>query len=162
MRTRLALLIVGLLIALASPLGAHSEVFERAPVAGEPIGGTVDQIDISFWAAVLSSNIELTGPNGEAIEVDTTELSGEGRIASTTFPALTEPGRYVVNHGELSFDGDLQQAEWFFVYDPTSEASFVSIVAPPEGPNWILIAAIAGVVLILAGVLWPKKSAAVS
>ena len=156
---RLAALVIGFLLIAAAPLGAHSEVFERAPAAGVPVGGTVDQIDISFWTTILSSNIRLTGPDGLEIETAGTSVVSEQRIATTTFPALTEPGRYVVNHGELSFDGDLQEAEWFFVYDPDAEARFVPLV-PAGGPNWILIAAISGVVLIAAGILWPKRSAA--
>lgn len=159
---RLVVITVGLLLALAAPLGAHSEVFERAPLAGEPIGGTVDQIDISFWTPILSSRIQVTDPNGEPVEVAVTELSGEGRIASTTFPAITEPGRYVVSHGELSFDGDLQEAEWFFVFDPTSDVVFQPLASGGDGgTNWLVIAGVSGVLLVAAGVLWPKKSKAV-
>lgn len=157
---RVLVLCVGLFLALAAPLGAHSEVFERAPVAGLPIGGTVDQIDISFWTPILSSNIQVTDPNGNAVEVGVTELLSEDRIATTTFPALTEPGRYVVSHGELSIDGDLQQAEWFFVFDPTSEVVFQPLASGGGGTNWLVIGGISGVVLIAAGVLWPKKTKA--
>lgn len=154
---RVVTLVFGIFLLLSAPLGAHSEVFERAPLAGSPIGGTVDQVDISFWTPVLSSNIQITDPSGNAVEVETTAVVSEGRIATTNFPALTEPGRYVVTHGELSVDGDLQESEWFFVFDPSAEAQFVPLV-PAAGTNWIIIAAIAGVVLIAAGVLWPKKT----
>ena len=164
-RTNFARVLVVMAILLGgvfvSPLGAHTEVFERAPVAGQPIGGVVDQVNISFWAEVLTSRITLTGPDGEAIEVTNTELTSENRIASTSFPELTEPGRYVVTHTELSTDGDIQTAEFFFVLDPTSENRLLELVpgAPPgDGPNWILLLGASGLILIAAGVLWPKKS----
>ncbi len=157
---RVLLLTVGALLILAAPVGAHSEVFERAPLAGQPVGGTVDQVDISFWTPIISSNIQITDPAGNAVEVATTSLTDE-RLASTTFPALTEPGRYIVSHGELSVDGDLQQDEWFFVFDPTSEVAFQPLApASGGGTNWFVIAAASGVILIAAGLLWPKKSSA--
>lgn len=153
-----AILLSGVLV---SPLGAHTEVFERAPIAGVPVGGVVDQVNISFWSNVLTSNITVTGPDGQAIDVATTQLVSENRIATTTFPELTEPGRYVVNHTELSPDGDIQSAEFFFVFDPTSDNRLIPVapaVIGDSGPNWVLIVGAAGVILILAGVLWPKKT----
>ena len=145
-----------------SPLGAHTEVFERAPIAGQPVGGSISQVDISFWAPVLSSNITLAGPDGEAIVVDTTQLTANDRIATTTFPELTEEGRYTVTHSELASDGDLQTAEWFFIFDADSENQLIplSSVGAGSGPNWILLVAISGVVLIVAGLMWPKRAAA--
>lgn len=157
---RVLLLAVGALLLLAAPLGAHSEVFERAPLGGSPIGGTVDQVDISFWTPIRSSNIQITDPSGNAVQVEPTTLTNE-RLASTTFPALTEPGRYVVSHGELSADGDLQQDEWFFVFDPASDVAFQPLVPTTgSGTNWFVIAGAGGVILIAAGVLWPRKSSA--
>lgn len=144
---------------LVSPLGAHSEVFERAPIAGQAVGGVVDQVDVSFWAPVISSRITIVGPDGIEIEAEATSLTTGDRIASTTFPELTEEGRYVVTHAELSADGDLQSAEWFFVFEAASENRLIPLSgAGGEGPNWILILAASGVILILAGVLWPKRS----
>ena len=145
---------------ITSPLGAHTDVFEYAPIPGEPIGGTVDSINISYWANVLSSTILLTGPDGERIEVSSTQLSSGDRIASTTFPELTEPGRYIVDHGELSLDGDFQTAQWFFFFEPESDNRFVPLVSGGSGPNWILLLGISGVVLIVAGILWPKRAKA--
>lgn len=151
-------IIVGLCLVFVGSLGAHSEVFERAPAAGLPIGGTVDRVDISFWTPILSSKIEITGPDGNPVAVGVTELSSEDRIATTTFPALTEPGRYVVGHGELSYDGDLQEAEWFFIFDPASDVAFQPLAGGAGGTNWLVIASVSGVLLIAAAVLWPKKS----
>lgn len=154
----LAIMVSGVFV---SPLGAHTEVFETAPVSGLPVGGVVDQVNISFWGEVLTSNISLVGPDGQAVDVANTRLTSQNRIASTTFPELTEPGRYVVTHTELSTDGDIQTAEWFFVLDPTSENRILPVVAGNPGgggPNWILLLGATGAILIAAGVLWPKKS----
>lgn len=146
-----------------SPLGAHTEVFERAPVAGLPVGGSISQVDISFWAPVLSSNITITDPSGQEVPVDITRLTADDRIASTTFPELTEEGRYVVTHAELAVDGDLQSAEWFFDFDSTSQNQLLPLSSlGGGGPNWILLTAVTGVILILAGILWPKRTAAPS
>lgn len=153
----LLVLAIAFSAALVSPLGAHTEVFERAPIGGQAIGGTVDRIDISFWAPVLSSNITLVDPSGNEVETDITRLTTDDRIATTTFPALTEEGRYVVTHAELAVDGDLQSAEWFFVLDSTSEDRLIPLSGTGGGgPNWILLVAVSGIVLILAGLLWPK------
>ncbi len=146
-------------VVFISPLGAHTEVFERAPIAGQPVGGSVDQIDISFWAPVLSSNITLEDPNGDAVAVDITRLTTDDRIATTTFPELTEEGRYVVTHTELAPDGDLQTAEWFFIFDAASDNRLIPLsFAGGGGPNWIVLIAVSGIVLILAGLLWPKRA----
>ena len=144
------------------PLGAHTEVFERAPLAGQPVGGTIDRVDISYWSSVLSSNIELAGPDGAAIEVSTTQLVTGDRIATASFPELTEEGRYTVTHTELSSDGDIQTSEWFFFFDQSADARFVALADTGGGANWIVLLGASGVVLILAGVLWPKKRSAVS
>ena len=87
----MAILLGGVFV---SPLGAHTEVFERAPVAGQPVGGVVDQINISFWSQVLTSNITVTGPDGAAIDVATTELTGpptSGAVVTITLPLSPDP-----------------------------------------------------------------------
>ncbi len=153
--------IVAFSAVLVTPLAAHTEVFERSPVAGEAVGGTVDQIDISFWAQVLSSNITVVDPNGADMETDITRLVSDGRIATTSFDELTIPGRYTVTHTELSPDGDIQSAEFFFVFDPESDSRALPLSAATSdggGPNWVLLAAVSGVILILAGLMWPKRS----
>lgn len=161
LRRVLVVLVVMLSVVLASPLGAHTEVFERAPIAGQAVGGTVDQVDISFWGPVLSSNITLVGPSGDELATDITRLTSDDRIATTTFPELTEEGRYVVTHTELSVDGDLQTAEWFFVLDAESDNRVIPLTSGGGGgPNWVLLVAVSGVVLILAGLLWPKRAVA--
>ena len=97
----------------------------------------------------------------DSLETDITRLVSDGRIATTTFSELTEPGRYTVTHTELSPDGDIQTAEWFFVFDPESDNRAFPLsaaTAPGGGPNWVLLSGVTGVILILAGILWPKRS----
>ena len=154
----LALVIVPLCSFLVRPLGAHSEVFERAPASGQAVGGTVDHVDISFWVPVATADITLQGPDGEAIPVGPSTLSANKRVASVDFSPLTEPGNYIVTHTELSDDGDTQTAQFGFIYDPDSGEELQSLIARESGPNWLLLGGVAGVVLVLAGLFWPGRS----
>lgn len=159
MRLRLFLSIVVLAFGglLVAPLAAHSEVFERAPESGQVVGGTVDHVDISFWAPIESGVILLAGPSGEPIAVSDTVLAENRRIISTDFDALDEPGTYVVTHTELADDGDVQTARYNFIYDPTSNERVGSLIERDTGPNWVFLGAGAGVILVLVGFFWPGR-----
>lgn len=152
------LVIVALGWILTDQVAAHSEVFERAPASGQVVGGTVEHVDISFWVPVSSSEILLTDPTGEPVDVGATELAANGRVATTNFSALTEAGSYVVTHTELADDGDSQTAEFAFTYDPSSTARVVPLLERDTGPNWVLLGGLAGVILVLAGLFWPGRS----
>lgn len=141
-----------------SPLAAHTEVWQRSPEQGLAYGGTVDELQISFFASVSSSEITIDDPNGDPVAVTDTALAQGDRIAVVEFPPLTISGPYVVTHTELAADGDLQTASFQFFYDPSSENEIVSLIVSDAGPNWPLLGVIAGVVLILAGLFWPGRS----
>lgn len=158
MRVLFACLVVAVVGLSISPLMAHSEVFERAPASGQVLGGTVDHIDISFWAPVASGEILLAGPDDRPISVGETTLLSNGRVVTTDFEALVEPGRYVVTHTELADDGDIQTASFAFTFDPESDARLTSLVARDDGPNWVLLGGVTGVILLLAGFFWPGRS----
>jgi len=159
-RSRLffAVVLVVLSWTFADQVAAHTEVFERSPASGRVVGGTIDHIDISFWAAVSASEIRLTDPLGEPVDVEATELLANGRIATTNFAPLTEPGEYVVIHSELASDADSQTARFSFTYDPSSDARAVALFERDTGPNWVLLGGLGGVILILAGLFWPGRS----
>lgn len=142
---------------LVGTASAHSEVFERAPAAGQVVGGTVDRVDISFWSPIESGVISLTGPDG-VIDVEDAVLASSGRVLTADFEALTSAGPYVVTHSELSSDGDSQTAQFAFIFDPTSDERVVPLLAGGTGPNWVLLGGIGGVILVLAGVFWPGRS----
>ncbi len=146
-------------IGLAPFLGAHSEVFERAPEMGQVVTGTVDHVDISFWAVIESGEITLVDPNGDAVDVGETALAPNGRISSVDFEPLTVEGRYTVTHSELSFDGDFQEASYSFVYNASEGDQVATLIARDTGPNWVLLGVIGGVILVLAGIFWPGRSA---
>ena len=162
---RIRLLAAVLLAALfgllsAGPLSAHTEVWQRSPEQGAVYGGTLDEIQISFFSAVESSRIDVIDPNGDAVEVSETTLESQDRIAVAEFAALTEPGAYVVTHSELADDGDIQTAAFQFFFDPDSPNVASSLVLGEDsGTNWILLGIISGVVLILAGIFWPSRTA---
>ncbi len=151
----IAMVLLGFGIA---PLGAHTDVWQRSPEAGLAYGGTIDEVQISFIAAVSSSEITLLGPDDEPIELSATRLESADRIAVAEFPELTEPGRYVVTHTELATDGDTQTAAFQFFLDPASENRAAPLLGE-DGPNWPLLGIVAGAVLVLAGLFWPGRTA---
>lgn len=142
----------------AAPAGAHTEVWQRSPDAGIAYGGTIDRVQISFFATVSSSEITVEGPDGAAVAVGETKLEVGDRIAVVEFPPIETPGTYLVTHTELAADGDTQTAQYQFFYDPTSENEAPSLILGDDGPNWVLLGIIAGVILILAGLFWPGTS----
>lgn len=137
---------------------AHSEVFERAPALGQVVGGTVDHVDISFWNVVSEASIEVVDPNGQPIDVGETQVTTNGRITTVDFAPLTVEGRYTVNHVETSFDGDVQEGAFSFVFDQAEGGELAPLVARTNGPNWVLLAFVSGVILFLAGIFWPGRS----
>lgn len=160
MRSRLFLVSLAVAFGAAiGPLAAHSEVFERAPESGQVVGGVVDHIDISFWVPVSSGNIGLLGPDEAPIEVGPTSLSANGRIVSVEFEPLEQAGNYIVTHTELSEDGDTQTDAFAFVFDPESDRELASLISRDSGPNWLLLGGVGGLILVLAGLFWPGRSA---
>lgn len=160
MRVRLVFVVLFLAISAAfiAPLGAHTEVWQRSPEIGQEYGGTVNQVQISFFAMVESSEISIVDANGTSIDVGPATLEQGNRIAVADFPALTDAGTYVVTHSELAEDGDTQTASFQFFFNPESSNEVVSLIAGDAGPNWVLLGLISGVVLILAGLFWPGRS----
>lgn len=132
----------------AAPLLAHAEIRERAPAAGQTLGGDVVHIDISFDGPIESAEITLLGPDGEMIDVGETVIRRNGLITSVEFEALTVAGNYTVSHFELAADGDEQRAAYGFVYDPDSDDRLYSLIERDDGPNWLVLGAIGGVVLV--------------
>lgn len=141
----------------ASPAQAHSELRERAPAA-DSVVGEVTHIDLLFWTPIAGAEIQLFGPDQAEINVGETSVSDTGLISTVEFPALTEPGVYAVTHTETSVDSDVQTAAFTFTLDPDSEVAVASLLERPTGPNWVILAAIAGVVLVLAGLFAPRRS----
>lgn len=141
-----------------SPLAAHTEVWQRSPEQGQAYGGTIDELQISFFATIESGDITILDPNDEPVAVGPTTLAQGDRIAVVEFPALEIPGRYLVTHTELAADGDIQTATYQFFYEPGNENEAQSLIIGDDGPNWALLGIIAGVVMILGGLFWPGRS----
>jgi len=157
---RRIVLFIGLVLAtlgIAIPLSAHSEVRLRAPDARQTVGGEVDHIDILYWTPIRSASIDLIGPNG-AVDVGETAVSDTNLVASVEFDPLTEPGDYVVQHTELSADGDTTDALYAFSYDPQSATVLASLVdREGGGPNWLILGGALGIALVAVGVFWPGR-----
>jgi len=144
--------------AVVSPLAAHTEVWQRSPEMGLAYGGQIDELQISFFAAVDSGEITIVDPTGAPVAVGPTSLAQGNRITLVEFPELTEPGAYVVTHTELAADGDTQTASYQFFFDPGSTNEVESLIVGDDGPNWPLLGIIAAAVLLLAGLFWPGRS----
>lgn len=144
-------------VSVAIPLSAHSEVRLRAPDARQTVGGEVDHIDILYWTPIRTASISLVGPIG-AVDVGETTVSDTNLVASVEFDPLTEPGDYVVQHTELSADGDTTDALYAFSYDPESATVLESLVdREGGGPNWLILGGALGIVLVAVGVFWPGR-----
>ena len=148
---------VAVSLLLTTSAQAHSEVFERAPAQGQVVTGTVDHVDISFWNVVTEGEISLVDPNGDPVAVGETELATNQRVSSVAFAPLTIEGRYIVNHVETSIDGDVQEGTFSFIYNASDGEEVATLFARDTGPNWPLLGLILGIVLIVAGVLWPRS-----
>lgn len=158
MRSLFLLVFVAASLALVSPAQAHSEVFERAPALGQVVTGTVDHVDISFWNLVTEGQISVIDPNGDEIAVTATDLATNQRITSVGFEPLTVEGRYTVNHVETAIDGDVQEGTFAFIYNASEGAEVATLFGRDTGPNWPLLGLIFGLVLIVAGFLWPSRT----
>ncbi len=153
--TVLALLVA--LAGLAAPALAHAEIRERAPAAGQVLGGDVDHIDISFAGPIERAEIVLLGPDGERIDIGETEVRRNGLIVTAEFDPITEPGLYTVAHRELAADGDEQSDAYGFEYDPDSEGRLESLFERDTGPNWLVLGAIGAVVLVALVAFMPRR-----
>lgn len=154
---RVILLASVLAVVVAAPAFAHAEVRERAPAAGQTLGGEIDHIDISFDGPIVAAEIALLGPDGEQIDVGETMIRRDGLITTVEFDALTAPGNYTVSHFELAADGDEQRAAFGFVYDPESEERLASLLVRDDGPNWLILGVIGAAVLVGVGLFAPRR-----
>lgn len=156
MRFRFLLIVVAVLAVSIPSAGAHADVRFRAPTPNETVGGTVDHIDLQFWAPIASGSIELVGPDGP-IEVGEATLSPSGTINSVDFDPLEVEGTYTVTHTELAEDGDTQTATYDFVFDRSSSERLDSLIERGSGPNWVVLGAIAAAVLVAGFIFWPSR-----
>jgi len=134
-----AALVAGLLAVVVPVASGHTQVRDASPGPGERVTGTVDRVVIEFLDPVLSTQIEVTGPDGEPVPGlgETTELTAED-TAEVTFDPLFELGRYRVSYDYASLDGFPQEGAHEFSFDEGG----------PGGTTGVRLA-IAGVVALL-------------
>jgi methionine-rich copper-binding protein CopC len=121
-RLRAALLILGVVAALALPLSAsaHSEFLSSTPADGDTVSGTPTEIVLTFSAALdpKKSSIILKDASGAQIAKAGVDPA-KNTVMQMTPPAL-DPGVYEIDWTSVATDGDLLRGkEHFTVEAPT-------------------------------------------
>lgn len=150
---------LAVLVGAAAPVVAHAEIRERAPAAGQILGGRVDHVDILYLGPIERAEIVLLGPDGERIEIGEAEIRRNGLIVTVDFDPLTVPGSYTVAHRELAADGDEQSDAYAFEYDPDSDGRLESLFERDTGPNWLVLGGIGAIVLVALIAFMPRRGA---
>ncbi|MGK2930265.1 MAG: copper resistance CopC family protein [Acidimicrobiales bacterium] len=102
--------------AASSPAGAHTEVLRASPSPGEEVAGSVGVVEFTFLDPVQPEvTIAISGGLGEPVAgLGPVEVSDDGRIATVSFPELTDSGEYVVEYRFTADDGDTQRETYRF------------------------------------------------
>lgn len=138
----IALGALGLVVmVVAAPVAAHSEVDEFSPAPGQDVGGVVDRVEIRFFTPVTAAVVLVEAPDGSSIP-GTTEIVDDLLVRFDMDP-LDQPGEHVVTWRVRSIDGDGQEAAYAFTFDPD---------APPlddggsGAPGWLTVVIAVGIV----------------
>lgn len=99
-----------------TPASAHTEVLRSTPSPGEVLDGPVDSVELTFLDPVQPGvTIVVSGALGEEVPgLGPVEVSDDGRNATTSFPAVTRAGDYVVEYTFTAEDGDTQRETYRF------------------------------------------------
>lgn len=130
------------------PASAHTEVQRATPAPGAVVASTVDSIELLFLDPVLPTvAIDVATTEGVPVEgLGAVEHSDDGRTATVTFAALSEPGGYVVSYEFVAVDGDAQQDAYRFTFDPddgsSSGAGTIIVVAVGAAVFAVLVVAL--------------------
>ncbi|HSM26788.1 MAG TPA: copper resistance CopC family protein [Thioalkalivibrio sp.] len=104
---------LALLLALASPLGAHAQKEGTYPEDGVSVDGTPDRIAVWFDHGMRITFFELRGPRGV---VELSERPGRDPVDRFEARSVTtlEPGEYTVKWRGLAEDGHAMFDEFTF------------------------------------------------
>ena len=113
-----ALFLAAVLLAFgAATAGAHSELSEARPGAGQEVGGTIDKIELEFRSPITDAEIRVFDPQNEELTgPEHTEV--DGTIATQEIETITTPGQHQVTYKVIALDGDAQDNAYVFTYDP--------------------------------------------
>lgn len=116
---RPVVLAAGLVLALAAPAGAHTQVQDASPAPGERVEGDVDQVEVDWLDPLLEApEIVVTGPDGAPVAgLAPAELVADD-VARAAFDPLAEAGTYQVTYRFASRDGTSQEGAHTFAFEP--------------------------------------------
>lgn len=101
------------LIALAGPVGAHSQKEVVVPAENATVNGSPPAIEMNFDSAMRITQIRLVDSSGKAFLLNRTD-----RMAPVTRfsarPAALPPGTYNVEWKGISLDGHTMEGKWTF------------------------------------------------
>jgi copper resistance protein C len=134
---RAALLILGVVAAMALPLSAsaHSEFVSSTPADGDSVSGTPTEIVLTFSAALdpKKSSIVLIDASGSQIAKAGVDPA-KNTVMRMTPPTL-DPGAYEIDWTSVATDGDLLRGKVHFTVEaptpsPTPEATAAPSISP--------------------------------
>lgn len=116
MLVRRAVLAAALLVGLATPAGAHTDLVSTEPAADEVVEASPSQVLLRFSDEVVPAAGGVTVVGSDGLRVDDGEVTtpDDTSIAIGLRPDLP-PGRYAVEWSILAPDGDGQEGDYGFV-----------------------------------------------
>jgi methionine-rich copper-binding protein CopC len=134
---RLAVLIAGVLLALAgpaAPAAAHTQLETAEPAADSVLTETPATVRLTFSGPLQAGGdhaLGLFGPDGERIGAGAPNLAGD-RVLELAVPPLESGGAMTVRYLVLAADGHALEGEYRFTYQAPAPAPSPSPAPSPE------------------------------
>jgi methionine-rich copper-binding protein CopC len=169
-KTALSVVLATLVISAASASYAHTDTFNTSPANGDSVTAGVQQIAVEFNDKILdladSSEIVITGPNDQAVEVSCIAVEAKSLTVDAMIPA---EGNYKVTWRTVAEDGHPISGKFSFAATGSSDEDFTScteasarttieepmVVASPEpakDSGDLTIYLVGGAVVLAAGI----------
>ncbi|MGI9621696.1 MAG: copper resistance CopC family protein [Acidimicrobiales bacterium] len=165
MRCALAALIVGSLVMLAAPAGAHSTLVSACPGPGDVLN-EVTTLELEFASPLIDDEVarlDLLADGGQTeVRVGPVVFSEDLLTISTEVLEDLEPGQHIVRYLVTSADGDENDGGFEFTLDPDASPNSDTCADLDDGGGgaggWIIL--VVGVVGVGALVFFlrPKRS----
>ncbi|MGI9615774.1 MAG: copper resistance CopC family protein [Acidimicrobiales bacterium] len=119
--------------------GAHTELLQASPGAGQRAGGEIDFLDLAFLEPVSDATVEVLH-DGQL--VPGSMIVSDGSIIRFEFDeALTSSGTYEVSYAMISYDLDATSGQFSFTFEPGAPQARRIGTVEPEPRNWLPIIA---------------------
>lgn len=136
-----------------SHAGAHTEVLRASPAPGAEVTGPVDEVSLTFLDPVQPDvSVTVTAELGDPVTgLGEVEVSDDRRNATVSFPAITDPGAYVVEYRFVAEDGDTQRETYRFsvIAAPAEDEPDRGGVGVVVGGGAVAVVLVAGVAISL-------------